>query len=836
MKKQPLALVVGAIVSSTALVSGPLYAEQLAGTIKDETGKAIANARISVVGSHLAQTTDASGRFELPLKRTGSVELHVEAANFVHKNWQLRVPSEGLSDLTLILPATVLEVIDIKASPLHASVTESALPVTVLSGENLKMRQASTLGDTLKNEVGVHSNFYGSVASSPIIRGLDGPRVLMTQNGLDTGDASRIGPDHSVSAEASTAEQIEVLRGPATLFYGSGAIGGVVNVVDERIPTRLDSKASWLVQRESVNNEKLVSASGQTAVGSTAFYADAFVRENGNYKVPKALTTEHKHDHAHEHEANELHDDTTSAEPTWHIANTQNKASGFTLGSSYLLDNGFVGVSYGRLDRDYGIPGHSHLDAHSEEGDHEAPSHEDEAVLASLQQNRVQLLSELRFSEGWLQGMNTRLGYTDYQHAEIEAGVVGTTFKNQSQEARIELLHREWQHFKGGFSLHYKRSDFEAQGEEAFTPPSTSKMHALGWLEEKHFGPVLLQLGARVERATVAASDVVLPFFEAHSQGHHEAHHDDDHHSPADHDHNDSAEHFASQQTFTPLSFSTGVVWDFTEGYNLGVSWSRSERAPSASELYAFGSHLSTGSYEIGALFVPNPETHAKEAFVRTTEPLKMEVSNNLDVTLRKIRGDFGFVLNAFYNEIDNYYYQKNTGLFSGAKPGAHDTHDSADEAHEHASELPVYVFQAQDARLYGFEAQFIWKFSPAFTWTNQADYIRAQLKEGGDLPRTPPLRLSSTLGWQGEQFSSELRVTHYSKQDKIDAYEGATKGYTLLDAHLNYHFQWAKQELAFYVKGSNLTNQEAKVHSSFLKEQTPLPGRSLGIGLRGVF
>ncbi|WP_337843074.1 TonB-dependent receptor [Rheinheimera sp.] len=795
-KQHKLALAVAALCCNVAA------AQQVTGKIVDEQGQPVANAQVSLAGSNTDFKTAADGSFSLQLNRFGVIELHAEAEQFVHKNWRLDVPAEGLNGLVLTLPATALEVIDIKASPFHASVVESAMPVTVLSGEKLKMNQAATLGDTLKNEVGVHSNFYGSVASSPIIRGLDGPRVLITQNGLDAGDASRVGPDHSVSAEASTAEQIEVLRGPATLFYGSGAIGGVVNVVDQRIPTTDETKASYLLQRESVNNEKLVSAAGQSAVGAVAFYADAFWRENDSYKIPGTAEVSP--------EAGE--------EQTGRVENTQGEAQGYTLGSSYLLDNGYVGLSFGRLERQYGIPGHHH----GEEGDEAEEDESAEAVYADMTQNRVQLLSELHFDHSWISGLNSRIGYTDYQHAEIEGDTVGTTFKNQSEEARFELLHREWLNWKGGLSLHYKHSDFEAVGEEAFTPPSESQSLALGWIEERHFGAVLLQLGARVEQVKISASDVLLPPLSAHS------------HEGDDHGYGGNAIRvFDAEHKFEPSSLSAGLVWDFTDGYNLGVSLSHSERAPSAAELLSFGPHIGTQSYEVGALFIRNPDAEGEAAFVLNPNPIEVETANNLDLTLRKISGDFGFVLNAFYNQVDNYYYQANTGLFAES---GHSHEHEGEEHEEHNDELPVYLFQPADALLHGFEAQLVWKLAPQWTWTNQADYIRARLKEGGDLPRTPPLRFSTELAYQGQWFSSDVRLTHYGKQDKLEALETASASYTVLDANLNYYFDWAGQDMAFYVKGSNLTDREARVHSSFLKDLAPLPGRSIGVGIRGEF
>jgi len=805
LKKTILATVV-----SSCLLAGYAGAESISGVVIDENGQPVAGAEISVVGENQRVFTDANGRFVMSKLLAAEAELHIEARRFGHRNFHFTVPQQGLTDVSLTLLSSTFEVIDVKASPFHASATESALPVSVLAGDALKMRQASTLGDTLKNEVGVHSDFYGGVAGSPIIRGLDGPRVLITQNGLDAGDASRVGPDHSVAAEASTATQIEVLRGPATLFYGSGAIGGVVNVVDERIPTDNSTRVEWMLQRESVNNEKLAAGSLVSGVGNIGVYVDGFWRDNGNYSIPGFA------DIAPDEDA-----------VKGKVANTAATAKGFTLGGSYLLDNGYIGVSYGRLDREYGIPGHSHA-GHDEHDGHEHDDHADhnehsaeEDVFADLTQNRYQLLSELSFSSGLIRAVNTKLAFTDYEHAEIEHGEIGTTFKNQSSEARIEILHRPYQDWRGGLSLHYKFSDFEAIGAEAFTPPSETQMLALGWMEERHFGPWLVQLGARIERVMLDATNVLLPDVGAHGHDEHDGHADDAHGA-------ELIRVFDISQKFTPYSLSAGAVWDFAEGYNLGLSVSRSQRAPSASELLSFGPHIGTAAYEVGALFVLDDDE-----FVLNTQPITMETANNLDITLRKFSGNTGFVLNAFYNRVDNYYYQQNTGLF--AEDG-HDHGDDHGDEHDHSGELPVYLFTAADVTLHGLEAQYVWQLNKPFKLTLQGDYIRARLKGGGDLPRTPPLRFAAELAYEQDAISADLRATRYMKQDKTAEPETATDGYTLLDASVSYRFNLGSSQLTTYLKGQNLTDEDVRVHTSFLKDKTPLPGRSLALGVRGSF
>jgi len=685
---------------------------------------------------------------------------------------------------------TVIETVNVIGLPWRSSNMESAQPVTVLGGEQLRERQASTLGETLKNEVGVHSNYYGPVASSPIIRGLEGPRVLITQNGLDAGDASRVGPDHAVATEASTARQIEILRGPATLFYGSGAIGGVVNVVDDRVPQGTDTYGEWRLEHDSVADDKLVSASGNTGVGNVGLHLDGFWREADDYKIPGAAEVGEDHDEAHA--------------DTGRLANSASEAKGFNLGTSAILDNGFVGVSYGHLERQYGIPGHGH------EG-------EEIDVYADLKQDRVQVLSELSLDDEWFSAMNTRFGFTDYEHSEIENGAIGTTFNNESQEARIDLFHHPIADWRGALSVHFKHADFSAIGEEAFTPPSATSSIALALMEERHFGDVLVQMGARVEQVKVSANNMQVDL--------NEHHHDEGEHA------GEQLSVFSIDQESTPFSASAGLVWDFTPGYNLAFSYTHAERSPSAAELFSFGPHIGSGLYEVGALLQVVEDEPGEFHFDLARTDIELETSNNIDLSLRKFEGDFGFILNAFYNSIDNYYYLADTGM---TRESVHEHGDETGaEEHEHSSELPVFIYQARDANLYGFEGEIIWQLAAPFKLSLTSDYIRAQLDEGGDLPRIPPLRVGARGEFEMGNWRAELSGQHYFEQDQTAAFETNTEGYTLIDAQVSYQLSEA---LKIYLKGHNLTDEYARVHASFLKDKAPLPARSFAVGISGNF
>ena len=655
MKLSRLALGLSLSAPALLLASPSALAQTLSGTVTNAAGKPLANATVEIEALKRVTSTNELGEFTFSNVKEGDYTLHIFASGFAHLHEHAQVQSDNAEGANFVLARSAIEVIDVHATPMHLSVMESATPVSVLSGETLRRQQAATLGDTLEKLPGVQSNFHGNVASTPIIRGLSGPRVLITQNGLDVSDVSRVGPDHAVASEASTAKQIEVLRGPATLFFGSGAIGGVVNVVDQRVPTSTETRGEFVLETQTVNDQKLGTFNVTTGVDNMAFYADGFYRDSNDYETPVAPDI----------------DDPDGAHV---VENSNEESNGFTLGTSYLFDQGYVGVAVERFEREYGVPGHSHGG--------------DTSVFADLEQTKYQLLGEYNFTNDFLQSVHFRAGYTDYEHAEVEGGLVGTTFSNETEELRVELLHKPMAGWRGGISLHYKGSDVFAQGEEAFTPPSEMEMFAVALMEERHFGDFLVQLGARAESVTLDASSVLLPELDAHE---HDDEHDHDEHAHDEHEGSEFVRQFAVDQEFTPISLSAGVVYTINESYNVGVSLSRSERAPSASELLSFGPHIGTRTYEIGALFDLSEEGE----FVLSQTAIDLETANNIDLTFRKTQGDVGFVFNAFYNQVDNYYFQEETGLFAES---GHD-HDHGEEGHgeeghdEHSDELPVYLF-----------------------------------------------------------------------------------------------------------------------------------------------
>lgn len=795
----------------------------LNGKIIDEFGVAVANAEINIISHQKRYTSDDSGQFNIPLDNVD--EIHVLADGFNHR--VLHLHGQQQDNLTITLRRGVLEIVDVVGIPLHASQIESSQPISVISTKELRKKQRSTLGETLKNEVGIQTSYFGAVASSPIIRGLDGPRVLITQNGLDVSDASRVGPDHIVASETTTAQQIEILRGPATLFYGSGAIGGVVNIVDDRIPSDSEQKAALTSEYQEVNHENSITGAYTGGTDQFAYHIDGFWRDSDDYSIPGFAEIDTDEAHHDEDENEEEHEEEHSEQGT--LANSASKSSGFNIGGSILLDEGYIGLSYGRLDRRNGIPGHGHEDEDEHEDDmneHEEGEHEEEEIQSELDQNRWQLISELRTDNTYINAINTRIGYTDYEHREIHENEeeVGTVFRNNTLQARVDLLHAEFAMWKGAVSLEGKVVDFEAIGEEAFTPPSQTQEFAIAVLEEKHSGNFLWQLGARLEKVSLQADDIVLAHSEHNEQEDEEGEHEEEH---AETDYL-SFEHFE----FTPFSFSAGIVWDFTNGYNTSLALSRSERAPSAAELFSAGPHLATRSYEAGALFEIHEE--GDERHLDYVGRATTETSHNIDLSLRKFEGNIGFVVNLFYNEINNYYALTNTGLYSDdiQDHGEEDNEDT----HEHDDNLPVYIFKQEDAVLSGLELEFAWQLNHNLMWTIWGDTVTAKLKNGEHLARTSPTRLASQLSFNRGPWSAQMSAVNYFDQNNISPNETPTDGYTIIDGRVSYAFRLWGSDSTIYLAGDNLMDQEARVHTSALKDQAPLPGRNIKLGLHATF
>ncbi|KPZ54542.1 putative TonB-dependent receptor precursor [Pseudoalteromonas sp. P1-13-1a] len=792
-----LTLISSAVFS--VLCSHSALAATVTGKITDDKNQPIENAAVHVHGKDQGVKTNAQGEFSIDVDSQS--QLHVSKDNFIDSRIAV---NENSNNVTVSLTPTSVETVVVYASALHKNSLEMISPVSVLSGDELKNKSKPTLGETLKGLPGVNASYFGPVSSSPIIRGLDGPRVKITQNGLDASDASRIGPDHATSSDSLAAEQIEVLRGPSTLLYGSGAIGGVVNVVDNRIPTSNldDLSGAAEYSHDTVSNSNTVAAKLETGNDGFNFHFDGTKRSGDDYETPTFSIT----------------DEDGDVETANTVENTFIDSDTFNVGTSYVGDHLTVGFSYGSIDTDYGIPGHEHHDHdHDHEGETEEEhddhaEEEEESVYAHLEQDRWQGLISYALDNNWVENINLRVGYTDYSHSEIEDGEIGTTFKNETTEARLNVEHKLAQ-WHGMIGYHYSESDYDAIGEEAFTPASVTTTHALYLLEEREFGDVTVELGARIEDYEITSTI---------TETEHDHSHDEE---EEDHDEGEE-ESIAYSESFTNVSASVGAIWQYTPGQSVALSLSHSERAPLSAELLSNGLHIATGTYEVGLGYhIEDNEVHFEP------EDIKQEKSTNLDLSFRRFSGDFGYTVNFFYNDIKNFYYQQNTGLVYDEEDGL----ESAIGAHDDA--VAVYQFASKDAELYGIEFDVHYQIDPSTMIKVFGDSTRAKLKDdAGNLPRIPANKLGSELQYNVGDLQLTLTGTHYFEQNDISAFETKTDGYTIVDAQANYQLSLGAIDTQLYLNVDNITDELGFVHSSFIKDKAPLPGRNFRFGIRGYF
>lgn len=435
----------------------------------------------------------------------------------------------------------------IVTAPLPAKTSESAMPVTVLSDDELRMKTGHSIGETLKGELGITSQSFGPGVGSPVIRGQAGPRVRVLSNGIGSNDVSAISPDHATSVEPLLADRIEVLRGPVTLLYGSGAMGGVVNVIDNRIPGRMPEKplGGALEQRfDSTADETSTALKAEGGKDSLAFHLDGFYRHRNNLDIGgRGIDTN----------AVAVTDPTLTVvdNPNGFLNNTDAHAISGSAGASWVGEPGFAGVSINRLENNYGI---------APDGGGTDTTHID------LKQSKYDFKSELNAPFSFAKNLRTRLGYTDYQHTEITNGVPGAFFTNQSYEGRLELNHRDFGPLRGAVGFQAQASDFNAIEKTtgtAIVPHSQINSYGVFAMESFDIGAVSYQLGARVEQTGISPQD-------------------------------------RNSLSYTPVSASVSALWKLDSRNSLNLAVTRSSRAPQVQELLADGYHDATRSFERG--------------------------------------------------------------------------------------------------------------------------------------------------------------------------------------------------------------------------------------------
>ena len=672
-----------------------------------------------------------------------------------------------------------IEEIIVRATPLDRDIVEMSQSATVLAGEDLRREAANNIGETLTRQAGLSNASFGQNVGRPVIRGLQGQRVGVLTNNMSASDASAVSQDHAVSIEPFLADQVEVLRGPATLLYGSGSIGGVVNVVSHSIPQRIPEQGfegRAMAQADSAADQRF--AAGRVDIGgsSFAFHADAFYRRTDDYEIPGQAELypedEHEEDEEHEEEA-----------VTGLLENSFLDNEGGALGTSWIGDRWRAGLSWTTYDSNYGIPGAHH--PHEDEGEEHEEDHEEEEeelVTIGLVSRRwdAEIVGADPFS-GFDQ-LSFRYAKTDYTHTEFEGEEVGTEFDRDTDDARLELRHDPWGRWSGAFGLQYTEVDFSASGDEAFVPPSNTGTAALFWIETAELGQWQLDLGMRYESIDVTALELL-----AHP-----------------HEEEDSGQEAESgQRSFKPFSISAGVVWHVSETGHLTLNLSRAERAPTAQELYSFGPHVASQTFEIG------------DSGLQKESNLHIEGGYRIHGE----RLDASFILYA--DRFEDYIYQQNTG--------------------EEEDGFPVRLWSQQDADFVGAEVEVrydIGHYDSGHWWIfGLFDTVSGELDDGQNVPLMPPTRFGLGLDWHFRGWTANLSWIRADDHSDVAEYETPTPGYDLLNLDLTWSVPGSgRSQWELFLKGHNLLDEDIRNSTSYLKDQAPQIGRNFIFGVRTAF
>ena len=664
---------------------------------------------------------------------------------------------------------TIDEVV-VRAHPLSAE--SLAQPIATLGGEELDRSLAPSIAEMLRDLPGVHNASFGQAVGRPVIRGLGGARVKTMEDRIDSMDVSVTSPDHLTTIEPFTAQSIEVLKGPTTLLYGTGAIGGVVDVHTGRIPHAVPEALSATASLRATDNASQRSGAVRldAGTGNIAFHVDAFYRDADEFDIPGfaesgALRELEEMEHEGEEEHEEEHED---EEAFGTLPNSQMEMNGGAAGLSFVGERGFLGFAVSTYDAEYGLPGHSHEHEHEHEhdGEEEHEGHEEEGgAVLNLDQTRIDVEAGLDAPFTGFSHLNFRLGINDYEHVEVEgSGEPGTVFANEAMEGRLELVHEVGSSFEGATGLQFSTREFSAIGEEAFVQPVDTQTTGVFYVGQRRFDSTGFEFGLRYEHVE----------------------HDPTNPLPS--------------RSFDLGAASLGLTQPLTDFWTISGQLDYSSRAPVAEELYSDGPHLVTGSYEIGD---PN---------------LSEERAANISATLKYEEESLYFTLSAYYTDFGDFIYEAATGA--------------------EIDELPVLEWRQGDAVFHGVEADIGWR---ALDWNHGMlelnvgyDYIRARLDAGEyrNLPRIPPQRwrIGTLLTWQ--DLLAEVSWSRVDAQRDTTFGELPTEAYNDLRIHLGYGLDLGGNRLELFLTGRNLTDDEHRYHTSFIKDLAPQRGRTIEAGV----
>ena len=748
---------------------------------------------------------------------------------------------------------------------------------TIVDKETLKKR-ATTLGDALSNMPGIHSNQYGGGASAPIIRGQEGKRIKVLQNNADVIDMANMSPDHAIMVDPALAEQVEVVRGASTLLYSSGNAAGLINVIDNKIPTEMPEKAvsGELGRRFNTNNnEDVLSGSVTAGLGkNVAFHLEGLRKSSDDYRTPRVTKT--------------VDGKTQTFD---HLPNSRADSQVGSVGLSWIGNKGYLGASATKRRDQYGLPAHNHAyeDCHADvieqtllhfskpyfklypflasenDIDYDNPgltchSHSKDSTAAhahtgkptiDLSLTRYDIRGELNEPITGIDKLRFNASQADYHHDELEGTVKSNYFDNQAKVARLELSHAPLgknNQLTGVWGVQYSRSDnsgLSPQKYETYTNPVTKKtrstplnpqpiLHnntlanrAIFGLERWQATPNLqLEASGRLEKQQVTMDynhDALIKEIQKTITPNPKYPSTVKNYNAAV---NEALFRLQPHQE-TAQSYALGTNWEFKPNYQLSINASHQERIPNAQELYAHGMHLATNSFEVG------------------NRNLTKEKSNNIELAIKHQGDKLDYQLATYLYDFDNYIYLLT--LNDARNPRSMKSDD----------DLQVNRYMQSPARFYGLEGNIGYQINPTYHVALYGDYVNGRLVDipaipgvaqgfGNErpmieqpdryTPRLPPMRLGGKVNAKfSDKLSAELDYYHIFKQDRLSKFEHVTPGHDMVNIGVNYQIQLANMDTTLFVQGNNLLNEKVYAHESFLSN-LPQMGRNISLGITTKF
>lgn len=659
------------------------------------------------------------------------------------------------------------EVVIVTAS--DTPLDEVVQPVKVLDSTSLMESSGSTLGEILSELPGISNASFGSGVGRPVVRGLSGNRVKIAINGSDAADASAMSSDHAPMADAANAEQVEVLYGPATLLFGSGAIGGVINLSDDRFHSFpfTDQDGKTVVEGE-VNSSMSTADQGQelkakldAGFGSWVFHLDGFTRSSEDFE--SAIGS---------------------------VQNTDTSSQGFNLGTSYIYESGYTGLAVSVLEYEYGVP-----------------NEDNERATVSPVRTRLDWINETQLSSGLIESVKTQVSINDYEHEEGTDGDVVGYFEKENTELKTIMALSDGFDFESKLGLHIsseslalchdhfgcdgipdfsgeswdgaKSTDFDIKTGDDGNPYEFSHYNpmpeadtldvAAFWLMSNEWSQGKQEYALRIDQRTITTDPISI-----------------------DPDGRQAAGYY-DDQTFLAVTASAGWSW-ISDNNKYGLSIGRSERAPQADEMYWNGDHHATFSYQMD-----NPD-------------LEKETAYTLDATWQKN-------LDASQVDAAVYYYEFEGFIYNDLLPVTDPYHGNA-----------VYRYEQKDAYLTGFELS-LQKSLTDYLEVNMAlDHAIGRLKEGDikSLPRIPPASLLAGMSWKWQHYLVKGNIRYYSEQDQVAENESTTAAYSTLNALFAYELDLGKSHVDLHLKLDNILDEVGRNHVSYLKAYSPVKGRNV--------